>query len=115
MALGRAVKTTEQPTIDSGYGFRAHRQVGGTDLPAPRNDDAARSGDNVRGQLVLDVGDAIAELKLALLEPLDLQLVGAGGVLQGRDCRVEVAMLLLQSRQLVLQLTLLVFIHRYQG
>src|SRR5262249_23631886 len=81
-----------------------------------RDDDSKKSHpalrNNVRCQLVLDIGDAVAQVELALLEPLDLQLVRAWRVLQGRDCGVEVAMLLLQPRQLLLQLTLFVFGHR---
>jgi hypothetical protein len=52
------------------------------------------------------VGDAIAQVELALFQPLDLELIGAGRVLQRSDCGIEVAMLLLQARQLVLQLSL---------
>src|SRR5256885_13294577 len=69
------------------------------------------SGDDVRRELILDVGNTIAQLELALLQALDLKLVGAGGVLQGRDGDIEVAVLLLQSRQLLLQLPLFLFVH----
>jgi hypothetical protein len=72
------------------------------------------SGNNVRGELIFDVGDAVAQVKLAFLEPLNLKLIGARGVLQGRDGGVKVAMLLLQSRQLFLQLPLFVSGHSYQ-
>jgi hypothetical protein len=75
-------------------------------VPASRN--------NIRGELVFDVGNAVAQVKLALLEALNLELIGAGAVLQGRDGDVEVAMLLLQSRQLFLQLTLFIFSHSYR-
>jgi hypothetical protein len=53
-------------------------------------------------------------VELALLEPLNLELVGTGGVLQSRDRGIEVAVLLLQSRQLLLQLTLFIFCHSYR-
>jgi hypothetical protein len=72
------------------------------------------SGNDVRGKLVFDVRDAVTQVKLALLEPLDLELVGPGGVLQSRDGGIEVAMLLLQSRQLLLQLPLFIFSHSYR-
>jgi hypothetical protein len=72
------------------------------------------SRDNVRGELILDVGDAVTQVELALLEPLNLELVGTGGVLQSRNRGIEVAMLLLQSRQLLLQLTLFIFCHSYR-
>jgi hypothetical protein len=52
--------------------------------------------DNVRRDLVFDERDAIAQLQLALLQALQLQQVGRGRVLQGSDCRIEIAMLLLQ-------------------
>lgn len=61
--------------------------------------------------MIFDEGYAVTQLKLTLLKALNLQLVGAEGVLQGRYCRVEVAMLLLQPRQLILQLTLFILGH----
>ena len=51
---------------------------------SPWNDaDIGPSRDDVWGQLVLNIRDAVAQLELALLEPLDLELIGAGGVLEG--------------------------------
>jgi hypothetical protein len=72
---------------------------------AKRNGGAAAAGsfalrDDVGRQLVFDEGDAVAQLQLALLQPLDLDDVGAGQPLQRRDRGIEVAMLLLQARQL---------------
>jgi len=82
-------------------------------MPAFRRSDGTSRND-VRGELILDVGDAVAQMQLAFFEPLDLQLIRAAGVLQGQNGGVEVAMLLLQSRQLLLQLTLFFFCHRYR-
>src|SRR3954454_34637 len=62
------------------------------------------SGDDVGRQLVLKVGDPILQGELALLEALDLQLIAGRHLLQGVDRPVEVAVLLLEPRQLRLQL-----------
>src|SRR5215467_4559106 len=43
------------------------------------------SRNNVRCDLILDKGDTVAQMELALLEPLDLQDVGSGGRLQRRN------------------------------
>jgi len=73
-----------------------------------------RSGYDVGGELVLDIRDTVPQLELAFLEALNLELVGTGSVLQSRDRGIKVAMLLLEARQLLLQLTLFFFIHCYQ-
>jgi len=65
-------------------------------VPAMRH---SRSGDDVRGQLVFNEGDAVAQEKLALLQPLNLQDIRSEGVLEGFDCGIEVAVLLEQARQ----------------
>ena len=57
-----------------------------------------RLGDDIGGELILDEGDAVAQLQLAFLEALHLDHVGAGRFLQRGDRGVEVAMLLLQAR-----------------
>ena len=72
-------------------------------------------GNYIGRELVLDVGNAVAQIELPFLQPLNLELVGPGRVLQGRNRRVEVAVLLLQARQLVLQLPFFLFCHFYQG
>jgi len=72
---------------------------------------AGASSNNVGGELVLDMGNAVAQVELALLEPLNLQQVGPRGMLQGGDRGVEVAVLLLQARQLLSQLAFFVFGH----
>ena len=68
--------------------------------------------DDVRRELVLDEGDAVAQIELALLEPLHLQHVGAVRVLQRRDGGIEVAVLLLEARPLLPQLAFFLFGHR---
>ena len=75
---------------------------------------ACRLRNDVRGELVLDVGDAVAQIELALLEPLDLQHVGAVRLLQRRNGGVEVAMLLLEARPLLPQLAFFLFGHRHR-
>src|SRR5882672_1352063 len=60
------------------------------------------------------MGDAIAQIELALLEPLHLQQVGAGRDFESRDGRIEVTMLLLQPRQLLPQLAFFLFAHRHR-
>src|SRR5882672_11729580 len=60
------------------------------------------------------MGDAIAQIELALLEPLHLQQVGAGRDFESRDGHIEVAMLLLQPRQLLPQLAFFLFGHRHR-
>jgi hypothetical protein len=60
------------------------------------------------------VRDAIAQIQLAFLKPLHLQQVGAGRNFESRDGRIEVAMLLLQPRQLLPQLAFFLFGHRHR-
>src|SRR3954464_9007603 len=67
-------------------------------------EESGASGDDVGRQLVLKVGDPILQGELALLEALDLQLIAGRHLLQGVDRPVEVAVLLLEPRQLRLQL-----------
>jgi hypothetical protein len=71
-----------------------------------------RLGDDIRGKLILDEGDAVAQLQLAFLKALHLDHVGAGRVLQRGDRGVEVAMLLLQARKLRPKLAFFLFCHR---
>src|SRR5580700_2016224 len=56
--------------------------------------------DNIRRQLIFEPRHLIAQQKLALLQPLQLQLVRLAGVSQGFDRRVEVAVLLTQPLDL---------------
>lgn len=57
------------------------------------------SRDDVGQKLVLQGGDPVAQDQLALLQPLDLQAVGAGLRLQRVDGAVEIAVLLPQAEQ----------------
>ena len=59
-------------------------------------------------------GYAVAQVELALLEPLHLEQVGPQRPLQGGDRGVEVAVLLLQPRQLLPQLAFFLFGHRHR-
>jgi len=60
------------------------------------------------------MGDAVAQVELTFFQPLYLQLVGSRGMLQCRNRGIKVAMLLLQARQLLLQLPFFLFRHFYQ-
>src|SRR5579863_567906 len=71
--------------------------------------------DNIRRELVLDEGDPVAQLQLALLQALHLDEVGPQRFVQRRDRGVEVAMLLLQARQLRPKLAFFLFRHRRLG
>ena len=79
--------------------------------PLPRGGAAAirrSSGDDVGGNLVFDEGDAVAELQLALLQPLQAEQIGRRRLMQGIDRRVEIAVLLLQPGQFGLQHALVI-------
>src|ERR1700736_1383366 len=52
---------------------------------------------DIRRDLVFNERDAVAQLQLALLQPLQPQQIRRGRLMQGIDRRVEVAVLLLQS------------------
>ena len=80
------------------YGRKSARKGGLT--PALARSDAKTSRDDVRRELVLDEGNPVPQDQLALLQPLDLQDVGAGRYLQRLDRGVEVAMFLQQARKL---------------
>jgi hypothetical protein len=70
--------------------------------------------DNIRRQLILDRADAVAQDELALLQPLHLDDIGAGGGHQGGNRGIEVAVLLLQAHQLLPQLAFFFFGHRHR-
>ena len=76
---------------------------------APRGDD--RSSDDVRRDLVFDEGDAIAQLQLALLQPLQPQQIRCRRLMQRIDRRVEIAVLLLQPCELGFELALILVGH----
>src|SRR5215213_3857270 len=62
------------------------------------------SGNDVGGQLIFDLNDAIAQVELAFFQPLHLEQVGARRIVQGLNRRIEIAMLLAQLRQFRLEL-----------
>ena len=70
------------------------------DIARVRPAQARPSRNDIGRELVLDKGDAVAQIQLALFQALDLQLVGARGIVQRLDRGVEVTMLLPQARQL---------------
>src|SRR5882724_10745131 len=55
---------------------------------------------NVRRDLIFDEGDAVAQLQLALFQPLQPQQIRRRRLMQGIDRRIEVAMLLVQPSEL---------------
>lgn len=61
---------------------------------ASRPGDRRKLRDDVRGQLILDEADAVAQLELALLQALNLQKIRPGGTVQRLDRGIEVAVLL---------------------
>jgi hypothetical protein len=69
---------------------------------------------DVGSELVLDIGNSVAQDELALFQALDLQKIGAWRVLQSGDRDIEVAVLLLQARQLLPQLAFFLFGHRHR-
>src|ERR1700722_19737481 len=66
---------------------------------------------DIRRELVFDEGDAVAQLQLAFLQPLNLNDVGAGRFLQCSNRGVEVAMLLQEVRKLRPKLAFFLFRH----
>jgi len=67
----------------------------------------AGSGNDIRRDLVFDEGDAVSQLQFALLQPLQPQQVGSRRLMQGIDRRVEIAVLLLQPRELGFEFALI--------
>jgi hypothetical protein len=62
---------------------------------------------DVRRDLVFDEGDAVAQLQLALLQPLQPQQIRRGRLLQRIDRRVEIAVFLLQPCELGFEFALI--------
>ena len=69
------------------------------------------SRNDIRRELILDEGDAVAQVQLALFQPLDLQHIRARGHLEGLDRGVQVAVLLKQARQLGAELAFFLTCH----
>ena len=72
---------------------------------------SSRSGDDVGEQVALDLQDGVLELQLALLQPLDLQLVERLLLGQPRDHVVEIAVLGLEFDELAPQRLVLGIVH----
>jgi hypothetical protein len=62
-------------------------------------------------ELVFDEGDAVAELQLAFLQPLNLDDVGTRRFLQRSNRRIEVTMLLQKAGKLHPKLVFFLFRH----
>src|SRR4029078_7175594 len=82
---------------------------------APGHPSIDASSDDVGRELILDEGDAVAQLQLALLQALNLDDIRSGRSLQRRDRSVEITMLLLQAQQLGPKLDFLLLGHRLLG
>src|SRR3977135_4227489 len=68
-------------------------------------------GNNIRRDLVFDEGDAVAQLQLALLQPLQPQQIWRGRLMQRIDRGVEIAVLLLQPCELGFEFALILVGH----
>jgi hypothetical protein len=69
--------------------------------------EASASGDDVGRDLIFDELDAVAQLQLALLQPLQPQEVGRGRLMQRIDRGVEIAVFLLQPCELGVEFALI--------
>jgi hypothetical protein len=58
-----------------------------------------RSGADVRGELVFDSDNAVAQDQFALLKPLDLKTIRARGTVQSLDGDIQIAVFLPQALQ----------------
>jgi len=76
--------------------------------PAPGR---GRSGNDVGRDLVFDESDAVAQLQLALFQPLQPQQVWRRRLMQRIDRSVEIAVLLLQPGQFGMQFALIFVSH----
>jgi hypothetical protein len=77
----------------------------------PARPGKTRSRNDVRRQLVFDESDAVAQLQLALLQPLNLDDIGARRFLQSSNRGVQVTMLLQEARKLRPKLAFFLFRH----
>jgi hypothetical protein len=66
----------------------------------------------LKQELVLDTGDLVFQEQLFLLQPFQLELIGATGLLKRIDGAVEVAVLLLEPEQRRPELANLLALHR---
>ena len=72
---------------------------------------SAALGDDVGQELILDAGDLVLQEQLLLLQPLELELIGAARFLERVDGAVEVAVLLLELEQIRPELANLLALH----
>ena len=63
--------------------------------------------DDVRRDLVFDEGDAVAQLQLSFLQPLQHQQIRRRRLMQRVDRRIEIAVLLLQPREFDVEFALI--------
>lgn len=68
--------------------------------------------DDIRRQRVFNEGNPVAQIELSLFQALHLDNVVTGGRLQRLNRGIEIAMLLLQLRELRLEFRLFLFCHR---
>ena len=73
------------------------------------------SRDDIGRDLVFDEGDAVTQMQFALLQPLQPQQIRRRRLMQGIDCRVEVAVLLLQTCELGVEFALIIVSHGVLG
>jgi hypothetical protein len=68
-------------------------------------------GNDIGRDLVFDKSDAVAQLQFAFLQALQAQQIRSGRLMQGIYRRVEIAVLLLQPRELVFEFALIFLGH----
>src|SRR6202012_5058416 len=95
-------RTVSVETLQSGTGDGRAARIDRRQLNL-RND--------IRRNLGFDKGDAVAQLRLALLQPLQPQQIRRGGLVQGIDRRIEIAVFLLQPCKLGFEFALILVGH----
>jgi len=78
------------------------------------NSQESCSGNYIRGQLIFDPADFVAQNQLALLQALHLDQVGPRRGNQRADGRIEIAVFLQQARQLFPQRAFFLVGHRHR-
>ena len=73
------------------------------------------SGNDIGKQLILDGGNPVLEGQLALLQPLDLQLIAERRADLRHDLQIELPVLGPEPRQLLAELALVRSLHRPYG
>lgn len=62
---------------------------------------SGRSGNDIREELILEYGDLVLEEELPLLQPLQPDRIGGGGIRHGRDRRIKVSVFLPEPLKLL--------------